>query len=52
MAPPPETGVERIATLRFDQPYAAVAIAGEGSRFTGLALFAAWVEAPVEPEDG
>jgi hypothetical protein len=52
---PQETGIERTATLRFDHPYAAVAIAGEPARrvpnpqrspFTGLALFSAWIQQP------
>ncbi len=60
---PLETGVQRTATLRFDHPYAAIAIAGkvdrvvpEGARpaargqFTGLPLFAAWVHRPDEAE--
>jgi hypothetical protein len=50
--------VERSAVLRFDHPYAAVAIAGRPSReggssseFAGLPLFSAWVQQPIEPED-
>jgi hypothetical protein len=56
--------VERIAVLRFDHPYAAVAIAGRpvgssqpsveepgGVAFSGLPLFSAWVHEPIEPED-
>lgn len=60
-AEPPEIGVERSATLRFDHPYAAVAIAGTASAaagdeqpdssFTGLPLFTAWIDTPEEPED-
>jgi hypothetical protein len=56
---------ERRAVLRFDHPYAALAIAGrvtatgargltlatEGATFPGLPLFSAWVAEPVEPED-
>jgi len=58
--------IQRTAVLRFDHPYAAVAIAGRpaGSHrgvrgepgspdpsFPGLPLFCAWVHHPVEPED-
>lgn len=58
--------VERRAVLRFDHPYAAVAVAGRpvdpqrgasdppgspGSAFAGLPLFSAWVHDPIEPED-
>jgi hypothetical protein len=62
--PPAEIGVERTAILRFDHPYAAVAIAGrptpalptrEQARsrppFAGLPLFAAWVDEPEEAQD-
>jgi hypothetical protein len=56
--------VERRAVLRFDHPYAAVAIAGRvvaprgraaapspaGTSFPGLPLFCAWVHEPAEPE--
>ncbi len=64
--PPQGQAIERRAVLRFDHPYAAVAIAGRpaGARqgtsrdspppvspFTGLPLFSAWVHQPVEPED-
>jgi hypothetical protein len=60
---PWETGVERTAILRFDHPYAAVAIAGRptppqpagptGPRaaFTGLPVFSAWVQEPQEAEE-
>jgi hypothetical protein len=61
VAPPAEIGLERTAILRFDHPYAAVAIAGrlppprpggqvagQGSLFSGLPLFAAWVDEPQE----
>jgi hypothetical protein len=34
---------ERAATLRFDHPYAAVAVAGGG-----LPVFTAWVAEPIE----
>jgi hypothetical protein len=57
--------LERTAVLRFDHPYAAVAIAGRppgwrrpvdgaqlpDSPFAGLPLFSAWVHEPIEPED-
>jgi hypothetical protein len=55
---PQGRAVERRAVLRFDHPYAAVAIAGgptqagdSSSGFAGLPLFAAWVQQPIEPED-
>ncbi len=60
-APPPETGLERTATLRFDHPFAAVAVAGRPANlagdeqspnsFAGLPLFTAWIDAPAEAED-
>jgi hypothetical protein len=43
-----EKSLERTAVLRFDHPYAAVAVAPS---FSGLPLFTAWVARPVEPED-
>jgi Serpin (serine protease inhibitor) len=61
---PMHTGLERTAILRFDHPYAALAIAGHPpprrqptntaqarSPFTGMPLFSAWVHEPEEPED-
>ena len=56
--PPGERGVERAATLRFDHPYAAIAVAGRapfpehapGPSFTGLPLFSAWVNDPEEAD--
>ncbi len=63
---PSERTLERSVVLRFDHPYAAVAIAGRppgarrgrsdgssppDSSFPGLPLFAAWVHEPIEPED-
>jgi hypothetical protein len=42
---PPERGIERTAVLRFDHPYAAVAI-------ERLPLFSAWVQEPEEAEEG
>lgn len=56
---PRATAVERSARLRFDHPYAVLALAGKlgsgggvsrgGSG--GLPLFTAWVQTPEEPED-
>jgi hypothetical protein len=58
--------LQRSAVLRFDHPYAAVAIAGRppssgggagmppashGTGFPGLPLFSVWVHAPEEPDD-
>jgi hypothetical protein len=61
---PPELGTERAAILRFDHPYAAIAVHGRpapagrvvqgpppDSAFTGLPLFSAWIADPQEPED-
>ncbi len=57
--PPAKRGVERTATLRFDHPYAAIAVAGRppfaeqapaDPSFTGLPLFSAWVNDPEEAE--
>lgn len=56
--PPPHTGLERTATLRFDHPYAAIALAGQldepddRSEFFALPVFTAWVAAPDEAEAG
>jgi hypothetical protein len=36
--------------LRFDRPYAAVAVAGAGSEHAGLPLFEAWVSEPVDAQ--
>lgn len=47
---PQETGIERTATLRFDHPYAAIAVAQRS--FAGLPLFSAWIQEPEEAEDG
>jgi hypothetical protein len=66
LAEPQEKGVERTAILRFDHPYAAVAIVGKPaaprrewqigqerrSTFTGLPLFTAWVQEPQEAGPG
>jgi hypothetical protein len=65
--PPAQRAVERSAVLRFDHPFAAVAIAGRpgaragggsggepdagGAGLSGLPLFSAWVHEPIEPED-
>ncbi|MFZ1993339.1 MAG: hypothetical protein WAU75_04455 [Solirubrobacteraceae bacterium] len=44
--------MQRTAVLRFDHPFAVVAIAvGEDAAFDGLPLFSAWVHEPTEPED-
>ncbi|MFL5864871.1 MAG: hypothetical protein ACJ780_29595 [Solirubrobacteraceae bacterium] len=60
---PRDTVLQRSAVLRFDHPYAAVAIAGrpaspgvgasapQDASFPGLPLFAVWVDEPQEPED-
>ncbi len=56
MAPPTEIGLERTARLRFDHPYAAVAISGKpnsssgSTRFQGLPLFSAWIQTPTDAE--
>jgi hypothetical protein len=47
MRAPSARTVERTAILRFDHPYAAVAVAPSSS---GLPLFTAWVAEPAEPE--
>jgi hypothetical protein len=58
--PPHEKRITRVATLRFDHPYAAIAITGHvnqhcsifpGAPVTGLPVFAAWVTTPDEPQD-
>ncbi len=52
--PPPHSGLLRTATLRFDHPYAVVAVAGDPQRacsWSGLPLFTAWVDSPEEPAD-
>jgi hypothetical protein len=53
-----ELGIERSATLRFDHPYAAVAIAGRApfsapsaTSYTGLPLFSAWIASPADVDD-
>ncbi len=54
--PPEHTGLERTATLRFDHPYAVIALAGQldrphdESEFFALPVFSAWVGAPQETE--
>ena len=53
---PEHSGLERTATLRFDHPYAVIAIAGQldrphgESEFFALPVFSAWVGAPQEAE--
>ena len=48
-----ESGPDRLAELRFDRPYAVVAVCqptGEGgSPWSGLPVFSAWVDEPQEP---
>ena len=61
IAPPRQRGIERAASLRFDHPYAAIAVAGavadapsrpaSAKDFGCLPLFTAWVATPEEPED-
>ena len=60
---PVQRTLQRSAVLRYDHPYAAVAVAGrpvaaggarssaEASAFPGLPLFTVWVHEPREPED-
>jgi hypothetical protein len=47
-----ETGVERTAELRFDHPFAAIAVCrepwGDPTRFSGLPVFEAWIDIPSE----
>jgi Serpin (serine protease inhibitor) len=51
---PTETGLERIAQLRFDHPFAAIAVDSSDSfdspTWSGLPLLEAWVTSPKEPE--
>lgn len=52
---PTQTGVQRIAELRFDHPFAALAVGtrsreAQTARWVGLPMFEAWVTSPVEPE--
>jgi Serpin (serine protease inhibitor) len=51
---PTETGLERIAQLRLDHPFAAIAVDSSTSldspTWSGLPLFEAWVTSPKEPE--
>lgn len=49
MAPRQEV-VRRVATVRFDRPFAAVAVATD-QRWWGLPVFSAWVAEVVEPSD-
>ena len=58
---PSEIGLERSAILRFDHPYAALAVAGrpshpgqlarQESAFAALPLFTVWVNEPLEAEE-
>jgi hypothetical protein len=47
-----EIGIERTASLRFDHPFAALAVCGkpgtQASRFAGLPVFEAWIDTPTE----
>jgi len=57
LAPASEMGIERVANLRFDHPFAAVAVGAQPrqaspARWVGLPMFEAWVTSPVEPESG
>jgi hypothetical protein len=49
---PMQQGIERTAVLRFDHPYAAIAVVGRPSEspapFSGLPLFTAWIHEPSE----
>jgi hypothetical protein len=49
---PTHMGIERVAKLRFDHPFAALALTGHpggsGGRFRGLPVFEAWIHAPKE----
>jgi hypothetical protein len=52
---PTETGLERVAQLRFDHPFAAIAVNGPTSSdppapWEGLPLFEAWIASPKEPQ--
>jgi hypothetical protein len=53
---PEHSGLERTAALRFDHPYAVIALAGQldrphdESEFFALPVFSAWVGAPQEAE--
>jgi hypothetical protein len=53
---PRQRALQRSAVLRFDHPFAAVAISGQPGDATGalagLPLFSAWVAEPIEPEEG
>jgi hypothetical protein len=55
MREPDEIGIERTARLRFDHPFAAIAVSGRpgargSTRFRGLPLFEAWVDSPTEAQ--
>ena len=52
---PDEIGIERTAQLRFDHPFAAIAVSGRpgthrSTRFRGVPLFEAWVHSPTEAQ--
>jgi hypothetical protein len=48
--PPQHEVTRRVATIRFDRPFAAVAVATD-QRWWGLPVFSAWVAEAVEPSD-
>ena len=50
--PEPRTIIQRVATLRFNRPYAVVAVALDsgGGPWNGVPVFSAWVTEPREPE--
>jgi hypothetical protein len=53
--PATKMGIERVAELRFDHPFAAIAVGARPrlastARWVGLPMFEAWVTSPVEPE--
>jgi hypothetical protein len=52
--PGPRTITQRLATLRFNRPYAVVAVALDsgGGAWNGVPVFSAWVAEPCEPEAG
>ena len=58
---PQQQGIERVATLYFDHPYAVIAIAGKSravgepaadAPYAGLPVFSAWIDCPTDPIPG
>src|SRR5262249_45439929 len=56
--PPPRRAIERTVELRFDRPFAVVAMTnaivlepGAGALLDGLPAFGGWVTEPAEPSD-